>query len=81
MNNDLEDVGGVYSTHSKTDVNYKIDKTSTTETTTKSTVLKDNYLVNYEANAPASCVPSNVPNSIKSPIKRNSATSLHSFIV
>ena len=65
LNNDLEDVGGVYSTHSKTDVNYKIDKTSTTETTTKSTVLKDNFLVNYEANAPASCVLSNVPNSKK----------------
>ena len=65
LNNDLENVGGIYSTHSKTDVNYKIDKTSTTETTTKSTVLKDNYLVNYEANAPASCVPSNVPNSKK----------------
>ena len=65
LNNDLENVGGIYSTHSKTDVNYKIDKTSTTETTTKSTVLKDNFLVNYEANAPASCVLSNVPNSKK----------------
>ncbi len=65
LNNDLEDVGGVYSTHSQTDVNYKIDKTSTTETTTQSTVLKDSYLINYEANAPASCVPSNVPGSKK----------------
>lgn len=63
LNNDLKDVGGVYSTHSQTDVNYKIDKTSTTETTTKSTVLKDSYKVVYEGNAPSDCVVSNIPSS------------------
>ncbi len=63
LNNNLIGVGGVYSTHTKTDVAYKIDFVNTTESTTKTTNLKDNYVVTYEANTPAGCVVSGVPSS------------------
>lgn len=63
LNDDLIGVGGVYPTHTKTDVAYKIDSVNTTEYTTKTTILKDNYIVTYEANTPAGCVVSGLPSS------------------
>ena len=63
LNNNLIGVGGVYSTHTKTDVTYKIDFVNTTESTTKTTALKDNYVVTYEPNTPTGCVVSGVPSS------------------
>ena len=63
LNNNLIGVGGVYSTHTKTDVAYKIGSISATETTDKTTVLKDNYVVTYEANTPVGCVVSGLSNS------------------
>ena len=63
LNDDLIGVGGVYPTHTKTDVAYKIDSVNTTESTTKTTILKDNYIVTYEANTPAGCVVSGLPSS------------------
>ena len=61
LNNDLIGVGGIYPTHIQTDILYKIGNTSTTELTTKTTVLKDKYTVVYEGNTPSGCVVSNVP--------------------
>ena len=61
FNNDLIGVGGIYTTHTKTDITYKIGNTSTTESTTETTILKDKYTVVYEGNTPAGCVVSNVP--------------------
>ena len=61
FNNDLIGVGGIYPTHTKTDTLYKIGNISTTESTTKTTILKDKYTVIYEGNTPAGCVVSNVP--------------------
>ena len=61
FNNDLIGVGGIYPTHTKTDILYKIGNISTTESTTKTTILKDKYTVIYEGNTPAGCVVSNVP--------------------
>ena len=61
FNNDLIGVGGIYPTHTKTDITYKIGSTSTTESTDKTTVLKDKYTVVYEGNTPAGCIVSNVP--------------------
>ncbi len=61
FNNNLIGVGGIYPTHTKTDILYKIGNTSTTESTTKTTILKDKYTVIYEGNTPAGCVVSNVP--------------------
>ena len=61
FNNDLIGVGGIYPTHTKTDITYKIGNISTTESTTKTTILKDKYTVVYEGNTPAGCVVSNVP--------------------
>ena len=63
LNNDLIGVGGVYPTHTKTDVSYKIGTVNTTESTTKTTILKDNYVVTYEPNTPVSCVVSGIPSS------------------
>ena len=63
LNDDLIGVGGVYPTHTKTDVSYKIGSINTTESSTKTTILKDNYVVTYEANAPAGCVVSDLPDS------------------
>lgn len=63
LNDDLIGVGGVYPTHTKTDVSYKIGTTSVTETTDKTTILKDNYAVTYEANTPTGCVVSGLPSS------------------
>ena len=63
LNDNLVGVGGTYSTHSRTDVSYSIGTTSTTESSTLTPVLKDNYVVNYEANAPDGCVVSNMPSS------------------
>ena len=63
LNDDLVGVGGVYPTHTKTDVAYKIDSVNTTEPTTKTTILKDNYIVTYETNTPAGCVVSGLPSS------------------
>lgn len=63
LNNDLIGVGGVYPTHIKTDLSYKIGTTSTMETTDKTTVLKDNYVVTYEPNTPTGCVVSGIPSS------------------
>ena len=63
LNNDLIEVGDVYPTHTKTDLYYKIGTTSVTETTDKTTILKDNYVVTYEANTPTGCVVSGVPSS------------------
>ncbi len=63
LNNDLIGVGGVYPTHTKTDLSYKIATILATETTDKTTVLKDNYVVTYEPNTPAGCVVSGVPSS------------------
>ena len=61
FNNNLIGVGGIYPTHTKTDITYKIGNISTTESTTKSTILKDKYTVIYEGNTPAGCVVSNLP--------------------
>ena len=61
FNNNLIGVGGIYPTHTKTDITYKIGNISTTESTTKTTILKDKYTVIYEGNTPAGCVVSNVP--------------------
>ena len=61
FNNDLIGVGGIYPTHTKTDTLYKIGNISTTESTTKTTILKDKYTVVYEGNTPSGCVVSNVP--------------------
>ena len=61
FNNNLIGVGGIYPTHTKTDILYKIGNTSTTESTAKTTILKDKYTVIYEGNTPAGCVVSNVP--------------------
>ncbi len=61
FNNDLIGVGGIYPTHTNTDITYKIGSTSTIETTTKTTILKDKYTVVYEGNTPSGCVVSNVP--------------------
>ena len=61
FNNDLIGVGGIYPTHTKTDITYKIGNISTTESTTKTTILKDKYTVIYEGNTPAGCVVSNLP--------------------
>ena len=63
LNNDLIGVGGVYPTHTKTDLSYKIATISATESTDKTTVLKDNYVVTYEPNTPTGCVVSGVPSS------------------
>lgn len=63
LNDDLIEVGGVYPTHTKTDLSYKISTTSATETSDKTTVLKDNYVVTYEPNTPTGCVVSGVPSS------------------
>ena len=63
LNDDLIEVGGLYPTHTKTDVAYKIDSVNATESTTKTTILKDNYIVTYEANTPAGCVVSGLPSS------------------
>ncbi len=64
FNNNLIGVGGIYPTHTKTDITYKIGNISTTESTTKTTILKDKYTVIYEGNTPAGCVVSNVPGTI-----------------
>ena len=61
LNDDLIGVGGIYQTHTNTDITYKIGSTSTTESTTKTTILKNNYIVVYEGNTPSGCVVSNVP--------------------
>ena len=61
FNNNLIGVGGIYPTHTKTDILYKIGNTSTTESTDKTTILKDKYTVVYEGNTPSGCVVSNVP--------------------
>ena len=61
FNNNLIGVGGIYPTHTKTDITYKIGNISTTESTTETTILKNNYTVVYEGNTPAGCVVSNVP--------------------
>ena len=61
FNNNLIGVGGIYPTHTKTDITYKIGNISTTESTTKTTILKDEYTVIYEGNTPAGSVVSNVP--------------------
>ena len=61
FNNNLIGVGGIYPTHTKTDITYKIGNISTTESTTKTTILKDKYTVIYEGNTPAGCVVSNLP--------------------
>ncbi len=61
FNNDLIGVGGIYPTHTQTDILYKIGNISTTESTTKTTILKDKYTVVYEGNTPSGCVVSNVP--------------------
>ena len=64
FNNNLIGVGGIYPTHTKTDITCKIGNISTTESTTKTTILKDKYTVIYEGNIPAGCVVSNVPGTI-----------------
>ena len=61
FNNDLIGIGGIYPTHTNTDITYKIGNISTTESTTKTTILKDKYTVVYEGNTPSGCVVSNVP--------------------
>ena len=61
FNNNLIGVGGIYPTHTNTDITYKIGSTSTTESTDKTTILKDKYTVVYEGNTPSGCVVSNVP--------------------
>ena len=62
LNDDLVGVGGTYLTHEKADVTYKITSTSSTESSTKTPALSDNYIVSYDANTPAGCVVSNMPN-------------------
>ncbi len=63
LNSDLIGKGGIYPTHTETDVYYKIGDTSVTDTSTKTTVLKDNYTVNYDMNTPVGCTVSGVPSS------------------
>ena len=63
LNNNLIGVGGVYPTHTKTDVSYKIGSINTTESSTETTILKDNYVVTYDANTPTGCVVSGIPSS------------------
>ena len=63
LNNNLIGAGGIYPTHTKTDILYKIGNISTTESTTETTILKNNYTVVYEGNTPSGCVVSNVPSS------------------
>ena len=63
LNDNLIGVGGVYPTHTKTDVSYKIGSINTTESSTETTILKDNYVVTYDANTPTGCVVSGVPSS------------------
>ena len=63
LNNNLIGAGGIYPTHTKTDILYKIGNISTTESTTETTILKNNYTIVYEGNTPSGCVVSNVPNS------------------
>ncbi len=63
LNSDLVGVGGTYSTHTQTDLSYKIDSTSQTESSKKTTVLKDKYTVIYNGNTPLGCTVSNVPSS------------------
>ena len=63
LNDELIGVGGVYPTHTKTDVSYKIESINATESSTKTTILKDNYVVTYEANTPTGCVVSGIPSS------------------
>ena len=63
LNNNLIGVGGVYPTHTKTDVSYKIGSINTTESSTETIILKDNYVVTYDANTPTGCVVSGVPSS------------------
>ena len=61
LNDNLIGVGGVYSTHKKADVVYEITSTSATESSKKTPMLSDNYIVSYEANTPTGCVVSNMP--------------------
>ena len=61
LNNNLIGVGGIYPTHTKTDVSYKIGSINTTESSTETTILKDNYVVTYDANTPTGCVVSGIP--------------------
>ena len=63
LNDDLIEVGGLYPTHTNTNIDYKIGITSTTETTAKTTSLKNNYTVSYDMNTPQGCGVSSVPNS------------------
>ena len=63
LNDNLIGVGGIYPTHTKTDVSYKIGSINTTESSTETTILKDNYVVTYDANTPTGCVVSGVPSS------------------
>ncbi len=63
LNDNLIGVGGVYPTHTKTDVSYKIGSINTTESSTETTILKDNYVVTYDANTPTGCVVSGIPSS------------------
>lgn len=63
LNDDLVGRGGVYQTNTGTNVNYQIASINTLEETTKTPVLKDNYVVTYDPNTPAGCVVSNVPSS------------------
>lgn len=63
LNDDLVGKGGVYPTNTGTNVNYQIASINTLEETTKTPVLKDNYVVTYDPNTPAGCVVSNVPSS------------------
>ena len=61
LNNNLIGVGEICHTHTQTDISYKIGNISTTESTTKTPILKEEYTVVYEGNTPAGCVVSNVP--------------------
>ena len=63
LNDDLIGIGGVYPTHTKTDVSYKIDLVDITESSTKTTILKNSYIVTYDANTPTGCVVSGIPSS------------------
>lgn len=61
LNDNLIGVGGIYPTNESLSVKYQICSTATTEISTLTPILADNYLVTYDPNAPADCEITNMP--------------------
>ncbi len=55
--------GDIFKISTQTDVAYKIGLVNTLESTTDTSVLKNNYTVIYEANAPDNCTVTSLPSS------------------